>query len=63
MLYKSKNKTLSIYYYYMGPGKSTALLSTFHNGLSALSAPMLLLALPPQCYISVLPAGGKRKGN
>jgi hypothetical protein len=45
-----------------GPGKSTALLSAFHNGLSApLSAfrPMLLLQFPPQCYINVLPAGGE----
>ncbi len=35
-----------------GPGKSTALLSAFRNGLSA-------YLFPPQCYISVLPAGGE----
>ncbi len=39
-----------------GPGKSTALLSVFHNGLSA---PMLMLRFPLQCYISMLPAGGR----
>jgi hypothetical protein len=33
-----------------GPGKSTALLSAFHNGLSA-------YRFPPQCYVCVLPAG------
>jgi hypothetical protein len=51
-----------LFYHYataLGPGKSTAQLSAFHNGLSVLSAPMLLLAFPHQCYISMLPAGGK----
>jgi hypothetical protein len=45
----------------MGPGKSTALLSAFRYILSTLSAPMCLLAFLSQCYVSVLPAGGKRK--
>ncbi len=43
-----------------GPGKSTALLSAFRNGLSApfsACAPMLLLRFLPQCYVNVLPAG------
>jgi len=44
----------------MGPGKSTVLLSAFRNRLSApLSAAMLLLRFPPQCYVSMLPAGGE----
>jgi hypothetical protein len=34
-----------------GPGKSMALLSAFRNGLSAR---MLMLCFPLQCYVSVL---------
>jgi len=34
------------------PGKSTAHISAFHNRLSA-------FRFPPQCYVSVLPAGGE----
>jgi len=36
----------------LGPGKSTALLSAFRNGLSA-------FRFPPKCYVSVLPEGGE----
>jgi len=46
---------------FWGPGKSTALLSAFATDFLLhfpLSAAMLLLRAQPQCYVSVLPAGG-----
>ncbi len=44
--------TMNVYSIIKGPGKSTALLSAFRNLLSA-------FRFLPQCYISVLPAGGE----
>jgi hypothetical protein len=48
-----------------GPGKSTALLSAFSNGLSApdsafrSNVTLVCFRFPPQCDVRVLPAGGE----
>jgi hypothetical protein len=54
--------THSSYCARVGPGKLTTLLSAFCNGLFA-NVMLGCFCFPPQCDISMLPAGGDGGGK